>query len=218
VHDSVRAQSRAGEDDYGYGWWVSPDDYYAMGRGGQYIKVMSSLNAVVVTTGGGFDYDQVVSFLKAALIDPGQPLRSNPAGVAKLEETLAKIGQQPPPQSVGPLPETAGMVSGKVYVFKPNLAEVETLSLEFDASSQAILHIILQGSDKTHDWPIGLDGKYRLSSEGLALRGYWADPQTFVFEIFDIGQSTYQLHFEDDRVRIDSPELGIKFEGQRENP
>ncbi|MFX1355461.1 MAG: hypothetical protein ACFFGP_16020, partial [Promethearchaeota archaeon] len=74
----------------------------------------------------------------------------------------------------------------------------------------------LEGVDEI--WPIGLDGRYRLSPDGRGLRGYWADPQTFVFEIFDIGQNTYQLHFEDDRVLITSPELGTEFEGQVENP
>jgi len=63
-----------------------------------------------------------------------------------------------------------------------------------------------------------MDGKYRLSSDGQGLRGYWADAQSFVFEIFDIGQNRFQLRFEDDRVVITSPELGTEFEGQRENP
>jgi len=63
-----------------------------------------------------------------------------------------------------------------------------------------------------------LDGKYRLSSDGLGLRGYWADPQTFIIEIFQVGLSTLRLHFEDDRVVLDVPELGIKSEGQQENP
>jgi len=218
VQDSVKVQSEAGEDDYGYGWWVSEDSYSAYGRGGQHIKVYPSLNVIVVTTASGLEYDEIGSYLAAALVDPDQPLPANPEGVAKLDTALSLLVQAPTPQPVGPLPDTASAISGKTYVFEPNLAEVETLSLEFDGSSQAILHIRPEGSDKTLDWPIGLDGKYRLSSEGLGLRGYWADPQTFVFEIFDIGQSTYQLHFEDDRVVLNSPELGIKSEGQRENP
>jgi len=218
VQDSVKMQSEAGEDDYGYGWWVSEDSYSAYGRGGQYIKVYPSLNVIVVTTASGLEYDEVGSHLAAALVDPDQPLPANPEGVAKLDTTLSMLVQGPASQPVGPLPDTASAISGKTYVFEPNLAEVETLSLEFDGSSQAILHIRPEGSDETLDWPIGLDGKYRLSSEGQGLRGYWADPQTFALEIFDIGQSTYQLHFEDNRVEFSSPELGLRFEGQIENP
>ena len=216
VQDSVKAQSNGGRDQYGYGWWVSPDSYYAFGRGGQNIKVMSSLNTVVVTTGGGFEYDDVAPFVKAALIDPDQPLPSNPAGVAQLDAVLAALVQAPTPYPVGPLPDTAKTISGKTYLFGANAAGVETLSLEFDDTAEATMYMKRQGNDEI--WPIGLDGKYRLSSDGLGLRGYWADPQTFVIEIFEVGQSTLQLHFEDDRVEVISPGVGSRFEGQIENP
>jgi CubicO group peptidase (beta-lactamase class C family) len=216
VQDSVKVQSKAGPDDYGYGWWVSPDSYYAMGRGGQNIKVMSSLNAVVVTTARGFDYDQVAPFLKAALIDPGQPLPSNPAGVAQLDAVLTALVQAPTPYPVGPLPDTAKTISGKTYVFGANSDGVEALSLEFNDTAEATMHMKRQGNNEI--WPIGLDGKYRLSSNGLGLRGYWADPQTLIVEVFEVGLSTLRLHFEDDRVVVSSPELGLSFEGQIENP
>jgi CubicO group peptidase (beta-lactamase class C family) len=214
VQDSVKAQSNAGEDQYGYGWWVSPDSYYAFGRGGQNIKVMPSLNTVVVTTGGGFEYDDIVPVLEAALIDPGQPLPSNPEGVAQLDAVLAALVQASTPYPVGPLLDAATTISGKTYVFGTNPAGVETLSLEFDDTAEATMHMKRQGNDEI--WPIGLDGKYRLLYDGRGLRGYWADPQTFVIEIFDVGQSTLQLHFEDDRVEVSPP--GSSFEGQIENP
>ncbi len=72
----------------------------------------------------------------------------------------------------------------------------------------------LEGRDVI--WPIGLDGKYRVEPDGRALRGYWADPQTFVFEIFEDGLSAFRLHFEDDRAVIDAH--GLKIEGQVKNP
>ena len=65
-------------------------------------------------------------------------------------------------------------------------------------------------------WKIGLDNKYRLSSDGLELRGYWDDDQTFIIEVFDIGLSTRQLHFIDDHVQIGAPSANI--EGQAETP
>jgi len=215
VEDSVTAQSRSGGDDYGYGWWVSKESYYAFGRDGQNIKVMPSLNAIVVTTGGGFEYDEIVPFLTAALVDPNKPLPPNPQAVATLEATLAALVQAPAPQPVGPLPDTAEAISGKTYVFGPNPAEVETLSLEFDDSAEAMLHIKRPGSDEAVAWPIGLDGVYRRSADGQWLRGSWADPETFVFEI---GQNTYRLHFVDDRLEVSSPELGLVFEGQIGTP
>ena len=214
VQDAVKPHSQSGKDDYGYGWWVSEDSYYATGRGGQNIKVAPALNAVVVTTGSGFEYDEISPYLIAAVIDPTKPLPANPAGVAQLDAALTALVQPPPPLPAGPMPDTAKTISGKTYVFGPNSADVDTLSLEFNDSAEATMCMKRQGNDVI--WPIGLDGKYRLSSDGLGLRGYWEDPQTFVIEVFDVGLSTLRLHFEDGRVLIDSP--GMKFEGQMENP
>jgi len=152
--------------------------------------------------------------LEAAFIDPTNPLPANPAGVAELETTLAALAQAPHPWQVGPLPDTAEAISGKTYVFGSNTLDVATLRLEFSNDAEATLYMNLQGRDVI--WPIGLDGKYRTEPDGLALRGYWDDPQTFVFEIFEDGLSTYQLHFEDDRVLMDAH--GMEFEGQVENP
>ena len=129
---------------------------------------------------------------------------------------LTALVQAPNPYPLGPLPDTAKTISGKTYVFGANSADVETLSLEFNDTAEATLYMKRQGNDEI--WPIGLDGKYRLSSDGLGLRGYWADPQTFIIEIFQVGLSTLRLHFEDDRVEFSSPELGLRFEGQIENP
>jgi CubicO group peptidase (beta-lactamase class C family) len=214
VKDSVTAHSFGGMDDYGYGWWVSEDSYYAMGRGGQNIKVYPAYNAIIVTTASGFEYDQLQTLLTTAFVDPRKPLPANPAGVAKLDATLTALAQAPHPWPVAPLPDTAKAISGKTYVFGPNAAGVTTLRLEFSDPAAATLYMKREGVDVI--WPIGLDGKYRLAPRGQAARGYWADTQTFVFEVFEDGVSTFRLHFEADRVLIDSP--GLKFEGQVKNP
>jgi CubicO group peptidase (beta-lactamase class C family) len=214
VADSVQSHSRGGMDDYGYGWWVSEDSYYAFGRGGQNIKVYPAYNTIVVTTGRGLEYYQISKLLAASLVDPSKPIPANPAGVAKMGTTLTALVQAPQPWPTGPLPDTAKAISGKTYVFGPNIVDVATLRVEFNDNTEAKLYMNLEGRDVI--WPIGLDGKYRLEPEGRALRGYWADPQTFVFEIFEDGLSTFRLHFEDDHVIIDAH--GLKFEGQVENP
>jgi CubicO group peptidase (beta-lactamase class C family) len=221
VQDSVTAQSMSGGDDYGYGWWVSEDSYYAFGRGGQNIKVMPSLDAIVVTTAGGFDYDDIEPYLTAALVDPNKPLPPNPQAVVTLEATLAALVQAPAPRPVGPLPDTAEAISGQTYVFRANLAEVESLSLEFDGSAEALMQFKRFSAPDTVSWPIGLDGVYRQSPEGQWLRGSWADPETFVFEMFDayeIGRDTFRLHFEEDRLEVSSPEQALMFEGEIGTP
>ncbi len=216
VRDSVKAYSHGNIDDYGYGWWVSEDSYYAMGRGGQNIKVYPSLNAIVVTTARGFDYDQINPLLKAAFVDPSKPLPADPAKVAKLDKVLTALAQPAEAQRVGALPDTAKGISSKTYVFESNAADIATLRLEANDTAEATLYMKLEGVDVA--WPIGLDGKYRMTPSGQALRGYWADPETFVFEMFEDGVSTFRLHFGDDRLEVSSPERGLKAEGQIKNP
>jgi CubicO group peptidase (beta-lactamase class C family) len=214
VEDAVRPRSATGEDNYGYGWWVSEDSYYAFGRGGQNIKVAPALNAIVVTTGSGFEYDEISPYLLASVIDPANPLPPNPEGVAQLDSGLAALIKSPPPLPVGPLPKTVSVISGKSYVFEPNSADVSALRLEFNNPTEATMYLKRQGSNVI--WKIGLDNKYRLSSDGLELRGYWEDSQTFIIEVFDIGLTTRQLYFTEDSVQIGA--AAAKIEGHVEYP
>jgi CubicO group peptidase (beta-lactamase class C family) len=205
VADSVTAHSNAGDDSYGYGWWVSDDSYFALGRGGQNI-----------TTGSGFEYDQVAPMLVAAFVDPDKPLPANPAGVAKLEETLTALAEAPNPWPVGPVPDIALTIAGTTYLFEPNSVDLATLRVEFDGASQVTFYMKLEGRDVI--WPVDLDGTFRPSSTGQGVRGYWADPQTLVVEVFEDGLSSRWLRFEEDRVDISSPELGLKLEGGTKAP
>jgi CubicO group peptidase (beta-lactamase class C family) len=214
VEDSVTAHSRAGSDGYGYGWWVSEDSYTALGRGGQNIKVYPDYSAIVVTTASAFDYDQLEPLLSAAFVDPDGPLPADPAGVAELEATLNALAAPPAPWPVGPVPEIAKTVSGETYVFDSNPAELVTLRPDLSDPEVATLTMNLEGRDVV--WPIGLDGRYRLGPDGQGLRGYWTEPQTLVIEVFQEGLSTLRLRFEDDRVEISSPALGLKVDGRIE--
>ena len=216
VQASVKPQIQTGRDAYGYGWWVSSDDYYAFGRGGQTIHINPSMKAIVVTTGAGMEYDQVIPFVLDALVDPEQAIPQNPEGTARLNDALAEIMQPAElPVSI-PMPGIARTVSGRVYVFEPNPLEVESLSVGFDNPSQATIRLKLENSDTAVEGPIGLDGRYRLASNGWGLRGHWSGPKTFIFEIFDIGQFPVQLSFEEEHVVLDA--FGTQIEGRVENP
>ena len=214
VADSIKVHNNGGMDDYGYGWWVSEDSFYAFGRGGQNVKVYPEYNAIVVTTASNIDYDQISPLLTAAFVDPSKPLPVNPAGVVKLDTTLTGLAQAPHPWNAGPLPDTAKAIAGKTYVFGQNSIEVAALRLEFSDNTEATLFLNLEGRDVI--WPIGLDGKYRVEPEGRALRGYWSNPLTFGFEIFEDGLSSFELHFESDHVLLKGS--GVMIEGVEENP
>jgi CubicO group peptidase (beta-lactamase class C family) len=214
VEQAIKPQVSAGENDYGYGWWLDDDSFDAKGRGGQNVFAVPALNAIVVTTGGGFDYDQVDPLLTAAVIDPANPLPANPIGVAQLKAALDSLEKPLSPLPVGSMSETAQAVSGKTYMFEPNQAMLDSAKFEFTNPSEATLNLKLKGSDVV--WRIGLDDQYRQSSDGSLRRAYWKDAATFVVEVFDVGLSTYQFNFTGDQVLIEAPD--VTLEGQVGNP
>ncbi len=236
VVNSVKPLISTGEDEhYGYGWWVETanekgefSSYRADGRGGQYIIVVPSLDLIIVTTGGGFNSDEIAPFLVQAIGDMSKPLPANPDGVAALEAAVTAVAQAPRPRPVPPLPKTAKVLSGRTIVFGPNAAGWKVLRFEFNDSAIATAHITLAGSPQPQRLPIGLDGVYRMSKgeygSPQGLRGYWADAQTFVFEYAGITNNDhirFRMRFQGDRVIVESQEtaheLGVKFEGRLQN-
>ena len=215
VTDSVQVHVKTGQsDDYGDGWWVSDNSYSAMGRGGQNIKVYPALKMIVVTTGGGFDYSTLDPILETAFIDPENPLPANPDGMAQLDETLAEIQKGQASPAAASLPDTAREISGKVYVCETNPAGVNTLRFKFNNLEIAEMYMDQNGQNFL--WTIGLDGKYRMAPEGLT-RGYWEDPQTFVIELFDIGNLTRSFRFEADKLEVGVPEAGLTLKCQAQS-
>lgn len=221
VADAVKVQFKTGtRDDYGYGWWVSEDSYFAMGHWGQYIRVYPSVNAIVVITAmaGGFDYQTIEPILGAAFVSPDKPLPDNPEGVAKLNTLLAKLKQGPGSQPVSSLPEIASEVSGKTYDCEPNSVNVTRLRIEFNDPTEAKLYISYKDSADVI-WPIGLDGKYRMCPEWKGVRGYWEDSQTFTFQAFyNLGLLNRQLQFKGDQLVVSLPDMSLMFTCHVQNP
>jgi CubicO group peptidase (beta-lactamase class C family) len=209
VLEAVRAHSRKVGDDYGYGygWWISPADYYAAGRQGQIVRVLSSKNTVVVTTGGGFDYSETESFLIPILILLNNSLRANLEGQAALTAALNTIQKDSATSSATPSSSLIEAVSGNNYLCESNPLGVETIRPDFNDATQAALAARINGVDDS--WAIGTDGRYRLNPNGEALRGYWSDAQTFHYSVFDVGVIPYELHFENDAVEVRLPELNV---------
>jgi CubicO group peptidase (beta-lactamase class C family) len=207
VSDSVQAHSRmvGNEYGYGYGWWISPVDFYAVGRGGQFIRVIPRMNAVVVVTAGGPDID-FAFLLKTFLGAPAQ-LPANPAGQAKLTAALATAAQGSGTHPSTVQPDIARLVSGKTYTCDTNPVGVASFRMEFNDPNEGVFSMVRNGQETTS--PVGLDGKYRLDSQGTAQSGYWEDSQTFILEIFDIGQLTRRLHFDASRLDVTVPEINL---------
>jgi CubicO group peptidase (beta-lactamase class C family) len=217
VEDATKAQNKTGTgDDYGYGWWISEFSFGAQGRNGQRVFGVPSLDAIVVTTGGGFEYDDIDPYLTGALLNTEQALPPNPGAVAGLKALVAALSQAPPAQPIEPLPEIARAVSGVTYVFYPNPAGLETMKIDFNDPAEAIVSLSLFDGMQTITWRIGLDGVYRHMPSGEALRGGWLDPQTFAFESYDVDRRTFRVKFEGQGIEIASPEMGMRVEGHQE--
>jgi len=217
VLDSVRAHSKFIKPDfgYGYGWWISDKDYQAAGRGGQRVRVMATLNMLVVATGAGFEYSEVESWLIPILLQLKDTRPANPKGVAALQAALASAGQGAS-WTANYTPETAAKVSGQAYRCDSNPAGIETVRMEFNHAEQATMNLRMSGTDMV--LPIGLDGRYRLSPAGSGYRGYWEDAQTFQLEAFDIGLLSRKVVFDGDSLEVSFPEAGLTVACQVQNP
>jgi hypothetical protein len=235
VKASIQPQVRASEtDDYGYGWWITRQsavggEFNASGRGGQVIRVHAALNAVIVTTGGGFEPGEATDPLAGAVVDLKQPLPPNAAGKARLDSTLTALLQPLPAGRIGRLPETAARISGTTYVFESNPALIQSVRLDFDGPAEARMTVRLFDGRAYVDSPIGLDGVYRMSQcdYGLAVgqRGVWQDEQTFALErdeIANLNAGVYRLRFDAMRLLVlakeQTHEANVEFEGSVQSP
>ncbi len=218
VSDSVQAHSRmvGNEYGYGYGWWVTAVDFYAMGRGGQYIRVIPSQNTIVVMTSGGSDINEVLPFLLKALLGSRKELPANPSGEAELAAAVSEVSQGPKALPTTPLSEKARVISGQAYRCESNPVGVTDLHLEFADPNVAGFSLVMNGQNIY--WPVGLDGKYRMSADGQATAGFWEDANTFDLEIFDIGQLTRKLSYDGNNMKITIPEAGMTINCQAQNP
>jgi hypothetical protein len=234
VEEATQAQvaTPAGDvDPYGYGWWIVPDIegvYRADGRGGQYIFVLPQWDMLVVTTGGGFEMDEIGEAILATFIDSENPLPANPEGEARLKAAIDAVGRPPEPEAVAPLPATARRISGKTFVFDPNPSTLQSIAFDFEDSSEATVTLRM-GGRPLGIAQVGLDGVYRFFSgpDGRpeAFRGTWADPRSFLLEYDGITNNDHaflQFHFDGDRVEVNvqetAHEVGVRFEGRMQAP
>lgn len=233
VQEASTAQSvTPGEEDpYGYGWWLTPDlegVYRADGRNGQYIYILPGWNMLLVTTGGGFDIEEIGESLLEIISAMQETLPANPTGVARLEEAVAAIAKPPAANSVALLPDGARNISGQTYVFNANLIGLESVVFEFNDSAEATGYVKAAGNPAVA-LSIGLDGLYRFrfDEDGrlVAARGSWTDSLTFALEYNSVtanDQLMLQFHFQGDRVEVTVSDAysgtGPKFEGRLQEP
>jgi hypothetical protein len=216
VEQATRRQIDADDGKgYGYGWWIAPQEngeYYAEGRGGEFIRVLPAYDVLIVATSSSANWDDFISYVAESLVDPEKPLPANPAGMEKLAAALQSIQQPPPAQPVPPQPAIAETVSGQTYDLAPNPFGLTSVQMQFDGSAEAVLRLTFADGRTPWTAPVGLDGVYRLSpgENGLpaAYRGQWEGDDTFAVQLDTLGNREsfiLSLHFLDG---------GLEFSGR----
>jgi CubicO group peptidase (beta-lactamase class C family) len=208
------------EDDYGYGWWISgPYEkfpyYRAYGRQEQIIMVVPSINAIIVTTGGGFDIGKVAKYIFTSIGDFEQPLEPNPSAVEKLNDTVNELTIPPETQETSSLPEIAGTISGNTYVFEPNGLTIESLGFDFTNEKEAMLQLKIANESLPRSIIVGLDGLWKTSVSGKAAvsRGHWDNSDNFIWEYSEgpgLNNYNLKLSFKNDKINIEVEGLNIE--------
>jgi CubicO group peptidase (beta-lactamase class C family) len=227
VEDATRKHIDAeGAAGYGYQWWLrdDPSRFEALGRAGQRITVLPSLDTIVVFTGGGFEPADVGAFLGKALRSDG-PLPADPAGYALLQEKITAASKPPTPRPVPLLPRIASEVSGTEYLLESNGLGLTSIGFTFDGGDTARLD--LGFADRRESRIVGLDGVYRVTrddpeSKPVAVKGEWISENELGITYNEFTESkctTVRITFQGDRIvlRVGDPynDLDSSITGRR---
>lgn len=216
---------------YGYQWWVPdslPGIYEARGRGSQHIIVWPEKDIIVVTTGGGFEMDDLAPFLLASL-QSDKPLPENPTAYGKLQEKISEVSKpdEPEPDPVKPLPEIAKKIEDKTYILDSNIFDLESCSLTFDEEKGEALFSLGIAENQTLEYLLGMDNVSRISPGNFGLpaagKGSWESDNLFVIYLDEVGNiNRWKLNmiFQEDQVTIKMQEptgLSAEFGGRLES-
>lgn len=217
IEASIQPQVSPGDQSpTGLGWWVIPDPRALVwiDEQGQRLWLFPDQDLAILYDGMLKDYySPDVVILIFNLLTPAanaQPLPQNSQGEAMLQDQL-QAARRLQPQTVPALPDTAGRISGKTYLFEDNPLGWTSIQLDFPGEDEARLNLIAGGIQL--DLPIGLDGLYRAPAEEaglprealLAIRGAWSGEKSFVLDYRYIYEPPYgmaTLNFENDRLEL----------------
>lgn len=209
----VKTEGWGGIDDYGYWWWIDPVAFVAVGLGGQVVAVVPDQDLVVVFSGAVPEAVPFSLFRKyiAPAIRPAMlpPNLASQSAISVLERELEK----PPPLRNPPIPEGANPISGRSFRLEPNPFGFTGLRIRC-ANARSCSMVLETPSQKTV-LPVGLDGRYRVSSPTnfgdvpVACKGVWIDPDsvnlTFLLSLVQVGEPVHmeaRFTFDESRVSI----------------
>jgi len=225
------------EQSYSNFFWIFPRRhvYMATGLRGQLIAVFPDLDIVAVTTARRYvPFSALIDGVSGAVrSDPALP--PNPNAIEALTHAIKDVAVEKP-TAVGPTPDFASAISGKVYKFPDNRLGLRSFALfltdprpHFDFE---IYSHYPTGPAGAYQVPIGLDGLYHKGSPWLfnpnpgkipAAKGTWLNGRTFVIDFQDLGygeQRQLFLSFSGEKLNFryantDRPDQGIAVDGEQ---
>ncbi|MDB5089066.1 MAG: Beta-lactamase [Mucilaginibacter sp.] len=188
---------------YGYGFWVDNDhSFNAVGRGGQRIHVDRLFNAIVVATGGGYNWDEkggldelIGHSIQLDALSKNQPaadsLNVAIANAAKMNGIL-------PVESLANARKD--VLFNHTLIFEKNSLNISTARIITSGYIDTIFRIT-NPSGKVVNYPLGIGTKYRYfkdtsSNHVYAIRGYWKSQDDFVVDFNTLTKiNDYKIDF-----------------------
>lgn len=188
---------------YGYGFWVDNDhSFNAVGRGGQRIHVDRLYNAIVVATGGGYDWDEKggLDELIGHSIQLGT-LSKNQAGSDSLKVAIAQAAEISSLLRVENSANTRKNVFfNRTLIFEKNSLNISTARIITTDYTDTILRITTL-SGKVINYPMGAGTAYRYfkdtsSNHVYAIRGYLKSQDDFMIDFNTLTKiNDYKIDF-----------------------
>ncbi|MDQ0013946.1 CubicO group peptidase (beta-lactamase class C family) [Variovorax boronicumulans] len=208
---------------YANGWWTIPEKraYIAAGYNRQLIVVLPEVDVVAVTTSRrNFRLPPFIDMVTAAVRSAG-PLPADTAAEAQLADRIRDAAVEKP-SAVGPTPELAAAISGKVWQFDRNALGVSRLVLDLKAATPSYEIVFDRGDEgatgaavQPFTGPLGLDGLYRVNGKApnapVAVKGSWVDAQSFRIDSRVLGEDEVTMY----TLRFDGQRVNVAFENNR---
>jgi len=174
------------------------------------LIVWPELDMVVVIMAGG-NPGQIATMVRQA-VKSDKALPANAEAAARLNESTEQAKKSPKPGAVSAMPELAASISGVVYDFPVNPSRIDSLSVTFSKGGEARLDIQYYG--RPLSFPIGLDGVYRIGSDGpfhmpAGASGKWVGDNELLLDvnfIANINHYTLDIRFDKDQIEVTANE------------
>jgi|SRR6185437_5866114 len=194
------------------------DAFMALGRHSQMIMVLPKLDIVVTMTGilRDDEFYPIVRLItdvsRAAKSDT--PLPADPIAQGLLAAAIHNAATENP-TAVGPTPDLAREISGKVFKFSDNELHVKSFALHFfdqDSSWEITTDTGKDHSIQRFSGLMGLDGVFRKSPPAFyginAVKARWIKEHTFEIDRRILGHSDTQLW----TLTFDGNKVEVAFE------